>query len=152
MREHMAKWHLQIAVCLLSISLSSLGFAQTTIENAQVCAMKNLDVACEKGDKIKFDVIRNHDNRGVVFLNIDTKDAVGDHLELYINSNKPEILKIVQNKASLRGVFVSYAIVSKLKAATSVHFKIAMKQRSPILGSLDKYHFDWLKRFGNTCS
>ena len=114
--------------------------------------MKDLDVACDKGDKITFDVIRTHDDRGVVFLNIDTKDAIGDHLLLYINNNQPETLKIVHGKTSLKGVFVPYSIVSKLKAATSVHFKIDMKKRSPISGTLGQYHFDWLKRFGNTCS
>jgi hypothetical protein len=127
-----------------------------TIEKAQACAMKNLDVSCEQGDKIKLDVIRTHDQRGVVFLNINSSDAIGDHIMLYINDNKPEILKIEQfrahTNAQSKGTFLPLNLISKLKSATSVRFKISMKSRKPIDGSLGHSHFEWLKRFGNACS
>lgn len=144
-----------VAFVLISFFTASC-LANVTIEKAQACAMKNLDVSCEKGDNIKLDVIRTHDQRGVVFLNINSTEAIGDHILLYINGNKPEILKIEQFKAKSsvqsKGTFLKLNTISKLKSATSVKFQIAMKARKPINGSLGHSHFEWLKRFGNACS
>ena len=152
----MFKPTLQMITFLLISVTCVLCNANTVIEKAQECAMKNLAVACEKGDNIKFDIIRTHDQRGVVFLNVNTTEAMGDHLLLYINDNKPEILKMEHRQSPLNslatGAFISRDLIGKLRSATSVRFKIAMKKRTPISGSLGEHHFDWLKRFGNTCS
>ncbi len=148
----MLKHSLKIVFFLLISATSLSTFANTVIVNAPQFAMKNLDVACEKGDNIKLDVIRTNDQRGVVFLKFNTTESIGDHLLLYINDNKPEILKIENSNAASKGAFISRSIASKLKDATSVHFKIAMKKRKPIQGSLGSYHFEWLKQFGTVCS
>ncbi len=152
----MFKHYIKMTIFLLISATSLSCFADTVIENAPHCAMKNLDVACEKGDNIKLDVIRTNDQRGVVFLKVNTSENIGDHLLLYINNNKPEVLKIENGNVNLnsaaKGAFISRSIASKLKAATSVHFKIAMKKRKPIQGSLGSHHFEWLKQFGNICS
>jgi len=146
----------QIVAFVLLSSTAALSFANTTIENAQMCAMKNLNVNCEKGDQIKLDVIRTHDTRGDIFLNINSGDALGDYILLYINNNKPEVLKMQKSVSpatpSAKGAFIPRSIISKLRTASSVHFKIAKQKGSPISGSLGQYHFEWLKRFGAACS
>lgn len=152
----MLKRYVKMAAIMLVCSIPALSFANTTIEHAQSCAMKNLAVNCEKGDKIKLDVIRTHDSRGDIFLNINSGDAIGDYLLLYINNNKPEVLKMQKSVSpanpQAKGAFIPRSVISKLRTATSVHFKIGMQKRSPISGSLGQYHFEWLKRFGSACS
>lgn len=146
--------YLQVAVFLIASSTSVLCSANVVIEHAQACAMKNLDVNCEKGEKIKLDVIRTNDERGVVFLKINANEKIGDFILLYINNNKPEILKMenATNNSASKGAFIPRSIVGKLRDAVSVNFKISMKGRSPIQGSLKQNHFEWLKRFGDACS
>jgi hypothetical protein len=146
--------YFQIAIFALVSSISTVSYAGTTIENGQSCAMKNLDVQCEKGDKIQLDVIRTHDQRGDIFLNVNTTESIGDYILLYINGSKPEILKMENSNvnSSSKGAFIPRSIIGKLRNATSVHFKISMEKRTPISGSLGQYQFDWLKRFGIACS
>jgi hypothetical protein len=146
----------QVAVFVSVSLISSVCFGDTIIENGQSCAMKNLDVQCEKGDTIKLDVIRTHDQRGDIFLNINSAETIGDYILLYINGGKPEILKMENISANVnsasKGAFIPRSIISKLRNATSVHFKISMEKRNPISGSLGQYQFDWLKRFGMACT
>lgn len=150
----MYKQFIQIFGALLFLSAAPMSFAATTIESTHPCTMKNLDIICENGDKIKVDVIRSTDQRGEVFLNINTKGTLGNQLLLYINDSKPEVLRVEKGTNTVqltRGAFIPRDIIMKLKDASSVHFKITMKQRSPISGSLDENHFNWLKRFGEVC-
>lgn len=138
-----------IATILL---FSSTLFAQPVIENAQVCSMKDLSVACENGENIHLDVIRNKDNRGDIFLNINTKEKIGTYLLLYIDSQKPDVLKVENGKNAAKGAFLTRSIILKLRSANSVQFKIGMQKRNPISGKLDQNHFEWLKKFGKACS
>lgn len=151
----MLKNTVQVATLLLILAASSVTFANPTIENTHPCTIKNLDVKCDNGKNIKVDVIRSaNDKRGEVFLSIKTPDAIGAYLMLYINDNKPEVLKVENGTNTVKvskGAFIPQDTILKLKDATSVHFKIAMKQGSPLSGSLDQNHFDWLKRFGDIC-
>ncbi len=150
----MYKQFIQTVGALVFLCASSMSIAATTIENTHPCTMKNLDVKCDNGDKIKIDVIRSSDQRGEVFLNINTKGTLGNQVLLYIDNSKPEVLRVENGTNTVhvsRGTFIPLDIVMKLQDASSVHFKIAMKQRSPISGSLDQNHFNWLKRFAEVC-
>lgn len=154
MEKHVYKQFIQTFSFIFFLSAATMSFAATTIVNTHPCTMKNLDILCENGDKIKVDVIRSTDQRGEVFLNINTKGTMGNQLLLYIDGSKPEVLRVEKGTNTVqltRGAFISRDIIMKLKDASSVHFKIAMKQRSPITGNLDENHFNWLKRFGEIC-
>jgi len=118
--------------------------------------MKDLAVMCENGDKVNLDVISSTDQRGAVFLNINTEGGnIGNYLLLYIDdSKKPEVLRVEKGTNTVnvsKGAFVPRNIIMKLRAASSVRFEIGMHKRTPISGSLSQTHFDWLKRFGNAC-
>lgn len=126
----------------------SLLFASPVFANG-LCEMKNLEVKCENGDKIKLDVARASSD---VFLTINTKEALGDYILLSINGNKPEILKMTASSLLSKRAHLSYSLISKLKNATSIQFKIVMNKRKPISGQLGNSHFEWLKRFGKKCS
>ncbi len=144
----------QFTALLFCLSVSNLSVAATTIVNTHPCTIKNLDVKCDNGKNIKVDVIRSTDERGEVFLSINAPGAIGSYLLLYINDNKPEVLKVENGTNTVqvsKGAFIPQNTILKLKDATSVHFKIAMKQGSPLSGNLDQNHFDWLKRFGDIC-
>lgn len=145
----MYKTMLKILPVIFITFCSSVGNANTTIDNTQACTMRNLDITCQKGEKIKFDLIRTaRDSRGAVFLKINTKDQIGEHIVLYINDAKPEVLKITKENGS----FIPLNVIRKLRFATSLRFSISMKKGNPIVGSLNQHHFDWMKRFGKTCS
>lgn len=127
---------------------SSASFANTNNDGSQPCAMRDIDVVCHKGEKIKLDLIRTaHDKRGEIFLKINAKGAIGDYLILYINEGKPEILKITKEK----GTFIPWNVIRKLRAATALRFSIAMKKGEPIIGSLNNNHFERMRLFGKTC-
>lgn len=135
-------------IALASFFISFASFANPNIDNMQPCAMKNMDVVCHKGKKIKLDLIRiAHDKRGEIFLKINMDGAIGEYLTLYINEGKPEVLKITQEK----GTFIPWNIIRKLRTATALRFSIAMKKGEPIIGSLNQTHFDRMRSFGKTC-
>ncbi len=128
---------------------STTNFANPVIENTQGCSMKDLPVVCENGDKIKLDVIRSHDERGDIYLNINTKDQIGNSLELSIDGKTPQVLKIEHGS---KGAYIPRNVILKLRSASSVHFKINMHKSNPIAGQLNDVHFEWLKLFGKVCS
>jgi hypothetical protein len=144
----------QIATLLLTLSASSLSFAETTIVNSYPCTMKDLEVMCANGEKLNLDVIRSTDQRGEVFLNINTQAPIGNYLLLYIDNAKPEVLRVENGTNTVnvsKGSFISRNLILKLKDATSVHFKIGMQKSNPLSGQLNQSHFEWLKRFGKAC-
>lgn len=152
----MVKHFYKMLVALVFTLSSTLSFANTTIETRQNCAMRNLDVTCNNGEKIKVNLFRTvHDTRGEIFLNINSQSAMGDFLFLYINnSKKPDIVKIINvsgSNALSKGAFLPITIIRKLQSATSIDFSIMMMHGSSIDGSLDQGHFDWMKRFGKAC-
>ncbi len=140
--------HWLFSILLVSTSL----LANPVIENAKFCAIKDLSVTCEKGDTINLDVIRNYDQRGDIFLKINTTNQIGNTIELSIDGNRPQILKIETTISNLKGVFIPRNVILKLRDAFSVSFKINMLNRDPIAGRLTQSHFEWLKRFGQICS
>lgn len=143
------------ALCFLTLlGTATLSIAATTIENTHPCTMKNLDIICDNGEKIKVDVIRSSDKRGEVFLNINTNGTLGNQILLYINNHKPEVLRVEKGTSTVqvtRGTFIPRDIIMKLQEAESVHFKIIMKKRDPLSGSLDENHFNWFKKFSEIC-
>ncbi|MCS5711555.1 hypothetical protein [Candidatus Berkiella aquae] len=142
------------ATLVLIIATSSISFADPSIDKAHPCTMKDIPVVCANGEKINLDVIRSTDHRGEVFININTKDQIGNYLLLYIDNRKPEVLKVEKGTSTVdvsKGAFIPTNIILKLQAANSVHFKIGMKQGTPLTGSLNQNHFDWLKSFGKVC-
>lgn len=146
----------KIATLLLVVTTSSICFGTTTIEKSHPCTMKDLAVMCENGDKVNLDVISSTDQRGEIFLNINTQDGnVGNYLLLYIDDNKkPEVLRVEKGTNTVnvsKGAFVPRNIIMKLRSASSVRFEIGMQKRSPISGALSQTHFEWLKRFGKVC-
>jgi hypothetical protein len=146
----MYRYIFSLIVMLVSLSFSPVSFANTNvnINDAQPCAMKNMDVMCHKGKKIKLDLIRTADDkRGEIFLKINTDGAIGEHLTLYINEGKPEVLKITKEK----GTFIPWNVIRKLRLATALRFSIAMKKGEPIVGSLNQSHFERMRLFGKTC-
>ncbi len=146
---------LHIISLVLLLTGSSVSFASTIFNQGQrsptLCEMKDLSVACAKGDKITLDATREDND---VYLTIGTAESSGSVLLLTIDNNKPEIIKMVnsERKNLAKRVYISRSLISKLKEATSIKFEIIMNERSPIQGSLGKMHFDWLKQFGNKCS
>lgn len=140
--------HASLLVTIVFLCFSSVSFANTNIDDPQPCAVKNMDVVCHKGKKIKLDLIRTaHDKRGKIFLKINTDGAIGEHLTLYINEGKPEVLKITNEK----GTFIPWNVIRKLRAATALRFSIAMKKGEPIVGNLNQSHFERMRSFGKTC-
>lgn len=150
----MFKNTVQFTALFLLLSSSDIVLSAPSIESTHPCTIKNLDVKCDNGKNIQVDVIRSTDKRGEVFLSINTPEAIGAYLLLYINNSKPEVLKVENGTNTVnvsKGAFIRQDTILKLKDATSVHFKIAMKQGNPLSGSLNQHHFDWLKRFGDIC-
>ncbi|MGE3318458.1 MAG: hypothetical protein AB7I18_04105 [Candidatus Berkiella sp.] len=146
----------KIATLLIVLLTTPMCIANTTIEKSHPCTMKDLAVMCENGDKVNLDVVSSTDQRGEVFLNINTQDGnVGNYLLLYIdNSKKPEVLRVEKGTNTVnvsKGAFVPRNIIMKLRSASSVRFEIGMQKRSPISGSLSQTHFEWLQRFGKVC-
>ncbi len=128
--------------------VSCVGFANQNIDSNQACSVRDIDVTGQKGEKIKLDLIRTaKDHRGEVFLKINTKDKIGEYLVLYINNEKPEILKIMNEKGS----FIPFNVIRKLRSATSLKFSISMKKGEPIIGKLNESHFLGMKQFGKKC-
>lgn len=126
-----------------------MSFANTSIDHANACALRDLKVDCHKGKKIKFDIIRTaHDKRGEIFLKINAEEAIGEHVILYINEDKPEVLKITHEK----GTFIPWNVIRKLRMATALRFSIAMKKGEPIVGSLNQGHFERMRTFGKNCA
>lgn len=137
-----------LVIISLLLCFSSTSFANINNDNSQACAMRDIDVVCHKGEKIKLDLIRTaHDKRGKIFLKINSKEAIGDYLVLYINEGKPEVLKITKEK----GTFIPWNVIRKLRVATALRFSIAMKKGEPIIGSLNQNHFERMRLFGKTC-
>ncbi|MCS5711553.1 hypothetical protein [Candidatus Berkiella aquae] len=141
-------------IFFLMLITTSISHANPVIEKAHPCTMKDIPVICANGEKINLDVIRNTDHRGEFFVNINTKNQIGNYLLLYIDNRKPEVLKVEKGTSTLkvtRGAFIPTNVVLKLQTANSVQFKIGMKQGSPLTGNLNHNHFEWLKYFGEIC-
>ncbi|HRE32274.1 MAG TPA: hypothetical protein PLD88_09905 [Candidatus Berkiella sp.] len=146
--------YFKIVISYLIIATTSISYANPVIEKEHPCTMKNIPVICANGEKINLDVIRNTDHRGEFFVNINTKNQIGNYLLLYIDNRKPEVLKVEKGTNTLKvtkGAFIPTNVVLKLQTANSVQFKIGMKQGSPLIGNLNHNHFEWLKHFSEIC-